>query len=225
MHILIDKTNLRMVGAASTRKWINLVAYVDFPNVETVVVDGQEGRTWTALDRTEMATLYTNMSGQPAPEYGEAIKQLMAYAETWPNPTKSESALEAEAEKIYAEEQANRDENDPVPEPGVTRANHQAIIKAAEAASPEARAATSAALSGDSGQPRERKPADPSAAPKQGITKRIWEIADDLLAVQGSIGNLKEFRKKVIERSAAEGANEGTAATQFGHWKRARGIA
>lgn len=223
MHILIDMTNLRMVAAAPTRKWINLVAYCDFPNVDTKVLDGQELRTWTELSREQMATLYTNMSGQAAPEYNESIKQLAAYAETWPAYAKLEHDLEKQAEEIYAAELAERD-GEPYPAPAVSRANHQAIIQAAEAASPEARAATSAALSGDPAQPRERKPAEPGAAPRQGITKRIWEIADDLLAVQGSVGNLKEFRKTVIERAAAEGANEGTAATQFGKWKASKGL-
>lgn len=223
MLVLIDMDNLRMVAAAPNRKWINLVAYCDFPNVDTKVLDGQELRTWTELSREQMAALYTNMSGQAAPEYSDAIKQLAAYAETWPAYAKLEHDLERQAEEIYAAELAERD-GEPYPEPAVSRTNHQAIIQAAEAASPEARAATSAALSGDPAQPRERKPAEPGAAPRQGITKRIWEIADDLLAVQGSVGNLKEFRKKVIERAAAESANEGTAATQFGKWKASKGL-
>ena len=223
MLVLIDMDNLRMVAAAPNRKWINLVAYCDFPNVDTKVLDGQELRTWTELSREQMAALYTNMSGHAAPEYSDAIKQLAAYAETWPAYAKLEHDLERQAEEIYAAELAERD-GEPYPEPAVSRVNHQAIIQAAEAASPEARAATSAALSGDPARPRERKPAEPGAAPRQGITKRIWEIADDLLAVQGSVGNLKEFRKKVIERAAAEGANEGTAATQFGKWKASKGL-
>jgi hypothetical protein len=223
MLILIDRDELRMVAAASNRKWINLVGYVDFPGKQLVVADSLEGKTWTVLDAEEMATLFKNMSGQEAPPYATAIEQLRAYGETWPNYPKSEAQLEREAEQIYQQEQ----EDQPVQlhSPEVSREVHQQCIEMVEHANstitPEqraeaAQAAPKAAAKPSSGEPAER--------PKQGVTKRIWEIADELLAVNGSVGNLKEFRKKVIERASAEGANEGTAATQFGKWKAAKGL-
>src|ERR1700739_4253298 len=113
MLILIDRDELRMVAAASNRRWLNLVGFVDFPGKRLHVVDSLIGDAWTELDRTEMATLFTNMSGQPAPEYADAIAQLRAYADSWPNYPKSESQLETEAERIFAEEQAEA-KDDPV---------------------------------------------------------------------------------------------------------------
>jgi hypothetical protein len=225
--ILIDKTNLRMVAAAATRKWINLVSYVDYPDIDVVIVDSLEGMTWSVLDKPQMATLYTNMSGQPAPEYGECITQLRSYSESWPNYPKTEAELEREAEAIYAEEQAGVFDNphDPHlhPENVVQRQAHQAAIQAAEAA----HVSPSPAEPSEASQPAPTKPkaeAKAEPAPRQGITKKIWEIADDLLAVTGSVGNIKEFRKTVISRAAAIGANEGTAATQFGKWKASKGL-
>jgi hypothetical protein len=228
MLILVDKSNLRMVAAAGSRKWINLVAYVDFPSVDVAIVDSLEGATWTVFDKEQMATLYKNMSGQDAPEYGECIKQLRSYSESWPNYPKTEAQLEAEAESIYQEEQAEAGDSmveaARQQEEGQRQA-HQATIAQAEAQRPN----PSIAAQAQDAQPAATKPqAAPkpasNEAPRQGITKKIWEIADELLAVTGQVGNLKEFRSKVIERAVAIGANSGTAATQFGHWKRAKGI-
>lgn len=233
MLILVDRDELRMVAAAGNRKWINLVGYCDFPGKRLVVVDSLEGKTWTVFDEEEMATLYTNMSGQPAPAYAEAVAQLRAYSDAWPAYPKSEAELEREAEKIFQEEQ---NEYSPAESAfdmqtgqnsQVMREAHQATIEAVEMAnealSPEQRAA--AIQQAPTSAPKPKKEAGEAPVPRQGITKKIWEIADDLLAVTGSVGNIKEFRKEVIKRAAAIGANEGTAATQFGKWKSSKGIA
>lgn len=230
MHILIDMAALRMVAAATTRKWANLVEYVDFPRSNIMIVDSMDGRTWSLLSADQIATIYKNMSGAEAPHYGEALKQLRDYAGTWPSYPKSESALEREAEAIYAKEQAEKTPEDlqqeVMREVEQRRGAHQATISTVEAAnaalSPEQRQAAAQAITPD--QKEARAPAEPAAAPRQGITKRIWEIADELLAVTGQIGNIKEFRTTVIERAVAEGANNGTAATQFLRWKNARGL-
>lgn len=219
MQIIVDKAQMRMVAAAGNRKWANLICYVDFAEADTVVVDSLDGSTWTIFSREEMATLYKNMSGQPeAPEYKEAIEQLRAYSEQWPHYSKPEAALEREAEKIYAAEQAEGLH----PEPEVTRETHQAIIKAVESAGPAEPGAAPAPAAAEPKAPK-AKP-EPGERPRQGITKRIWELADELLAVTGQMGNVKEFRTKVIQRAEAEGANPGTAATQFGKWKASKGL-
>lgn len=234
MLILIDRDELKMVAAASNRKWINLVGYVDFPGKRLVVADSLEGKTWSVLATSEMFRLFKNMSGQEPPEYGDCIKQLSAYADTWPNYPKSESQLEREAEQIYAEEQAS-DEDAGIrhlanlPEQG-SREIHQQCIDAAEMArarlTPEeaAAAAQSAANAAPAAKPKKEPSGEPAERPRQGVTKRIWELADEQLAVTGSVGNLKEFRKKIIDRAQAEGANAGTAATQFGKWKASKGL-
>ena len=228
MLILIDKEALKMVAAAGSRKWINLVAYVDFPNIAATIVDSQEARSWTTLDREQMATLYTNMSGQPAPEYSECIQQLSGYAETWPPYVKSEKALEVEAERIYQEEQAEKTDADLKAEAEQAHQGQlnalQATIKAVEAANAGLHPEQKAQAAADRPKPAEKAPTEPAPRPQQGATKKIWDIADDLLAAHGTIGNIKEFRKTVIERAEAMGLNGGTAATQFGHWKRNKGL-
>lgn len=229
MHILIDKSQWRMIAAAPTLKHINLVAYVDFPNADKLVVDSQESRTWSVVGETEMGQLYRNMSGLEPPEYSECIKQLASYGDTWPAYSKSEAQLEREAEAIYQAEEAEKSDEDHRHEAKVAmqqmREAHQASIEAAEA---HHKAANPSAY------PQASKPAEPAPTkpkpegeprPRQGITKKIWEIADELLAVTGQIGNIKEFRSEVIKRAKAQhGANEGTAATQFGKWKASKGF-
>ncbi|MBP7243424.1 hypothetical protein [Amaricoccus sp.] len=48
-------------------------------------------------------------------------------------------------------------------------------------------------------------------------TARVWEIADDLLRRRGSLPGGRE----VADLYVAEGGNEGTAFTQYSHWKKA----
>jgi hypothetical protein len=238
MLILVDKEALRMVAAAGSRKWINLVAYCDFPNIAATIVDSQEARSWTTLDREQMATLYTNMSGQPAPEYSECIKQLSSYAETWPSYAKSEKALETEAEAIYQAEQSEKTEADFKAEAEQARQGQLNALQATVSAVEEMRKLPPGTytLTGDAAAEMTRQaaaqaqkaaqkaPTEPQARPQQGATKKIWDIADDLLAANPTIGNIKEFRRTVIERAEAMGLNGGTAATQFGHWKRNKGL-
>ena len=94
MLILIDKNTLRMIASASNRKLMALVQKWDFPEVNGLVVDSEIGREWTALDEDQMGILYTNMSGQTAPEYKVAIEQLRQYAGSWPEYPKPLSYFE-----------------------------------------------------------------------------------------------------------------------------------
>lgn len=48
-------------------------------------------------------------------------------------------------------------------------------------------------------------------------TARVWEIADDLLRRRGALPSGRE----VADLYVAEGGNEGTAFTQYSHWKKA----
>lgn len=101
MYVLIDKAALRMIAAANKRSHIDLVKLIDFPNLNTELVNALDGGSWTGFTREEMSTLYTNMSGAAeAPDYGVAIEQLRAYAQTWPDYPKSEAELTALLPKV-----------------------------------------------------------------------------------------------------------------------------
>lgn len=60
-------------------------------------------------------------------------------------------------------------------------------------------------------QPRKRPPA-------WSATGRVWAIADDMMAATGAIPS----GRAVVDRylAEAEGRNEGTAFTQYSHWKK-----
>lgn len=65
----------------------------------------------------------------------------------------------------------------------------------------------------------------PSAPKAGGTTARVWEIATEILGrSQIDPPNLKELRQLVVGACQAEGINPGTAATQFGAWKRSKGL-
>lgn len=69
-------------------------------------------------------------------------------------------------------------------------------------------------------------PKAPPSAPKPGgATARVWAIAEQFwMADENARSDIKAFRKKVVDACEAEGLNGGTAATQFGAWKRSKGL-
>lgn len=105
----------------------------------------------------------------------------------------------------------------------VSRATHQAIItgveKANAAMTPEQKEAAKASAPT---KPEKAKSAEPSAPRKPGATKQVWDIADARLAANPGM-DLKTLRKLIIAECESQGINGGTAATQFGKWKAARG--
>lgn len=56
--------------------------------------------------------------------------------------------------------------------------------------------------------------------PKSGVTLRVWEIADALVAI--CTNGKPPSKKLVISECRAEGINEATAAVQYGKWLRAQ---
>jgi bifunctional DNA-binding transcriptional regulator/antitoxin component of YhaV-PrlF toxin-antitoxin module len=51
--------------------------------------------------------------------------------------------------------------------------------------------------------------------PQSGVTRRIWEIADDLTVNFGR----QATRRAVLERAADEGIHQGTASKQYNDWR------
>lgn len=66
----------------------------------------------------------------------------------------------------------------------------------------------------------DKVPALPGTAPKRGVTKRVWEIADEVAAKESDD---KALRAAVIAACEKEGINKSTAGTQFAKWRKARG--
>lgn len=229
MLILLDMTNLKMVAASAKLARLMLIAKHCFPEVETHIVDSQDGKTWTKLTGGEMSILFTNMSGmQEAPDFPMAIEQLRNYSNSWPEyDLVTDEELEA-MEGTQAipgplepeEEPYVAPIEEPEPDEPVSRATHQAIISGVEAANAKAKAEGRAPEAATKAQPEKK---EPSAPRKQGATKRVWDIADGLKG-DTVIANIKIFRTHVIAACEAEGINPGTAATQFGKWKADKGL-
>ena len=238
MLILIDRDNLKMVAAASKMSHMMLIEKHLFPDVSTEIVDSQDGKLWTVFTKEEMARLYTNMSGQEAPDYPVAIEQLRAYSAGWSEYPTSEGELvkldDAQAIPGPIEVEEPEPEDEPYvapteelePDEPVSRATHQAIISGVEAANQKQGVAKV-----EGGAPTKAKepkePKEPSAPRKPGATKRVWDIADAIYAnrpAEVTPDYIKLVRKGVIVQCESEGINPGTAATQFGKWKAERGV-
>jgi hypothetical protein len=68
-------------------------------------------------------------------------------------------------------------------------------------------------------------PVIPSAPKAGSTTGRVWAIADEMLAdLSLPAADMKAFKALVVEKCEAQGINPGTAGTQFGAWKRAKGL-
>jgi hypothetical protein len=225
MFVLIDKDRLVMLAAAHTRNHIQLVLEVDFPEINSVLCNANDGGSWTGFSREEMDTLYKNTSGMAeAPEYGDAIEQLRAYVLQWTDYHKSEADLTVERQQLVDDGDIPPD--DPIQQQinanKMMRANHQAIIAQVEKVNAEHEAKPE--VQAEKAVEKQKKAAKPVTAPTQGLTKRVWEIADAVKGANPTV-DLKLIRKKVMELCNEEGLNPGTAATQYGRWKNDRGYA
>lgn len=222
MFVIIDKSQLKMLAAAHKRSHIFLVQEVDFPTIDYIVCNAHDGSSWASFTREQMDTLYKNTSGlDQAPEYGECIEQLRAYVLQWSDYHKSEEQLEAELAERTGDDIPD---DDPVQQQinanKMMRAAHQATITMVE----EANARHEKEPEVVAEKAKEKAAPKPVAAPTQGVTKRVWEIADAVKNVNQS-ADMKAIRKKVMELCHEEGVNPGTAATQYGRWKQDRGYA
>jgi hypothetical protein len=225
MFVLIDTDHLKMVAAAHKRSHMELILEVDFPEINSMLCNANDGGSWTGFSREQIDTLYKNTSGlEEAPEYGEAIEQLRAYVLQWSDYHKSEEQLAEERQ--LAIDDGDIPPDDPVQQQidanKMMRANHQAIIAQVEKANAEHEAKPE--VQAEKAVEKQKKAARPVTAPTQGLTKRVWEIADAVKGANPTV-DLKAIRKKVMELCNEEGLNPGTAATQYGRWKNDRGYA
>jgi len=223
MYVLIDTKEMRMVAAAHKRSHMELIRLVDFADLDDCTCNANDGGSWTHFTREQMAQLYKNTSGlQEAPEYGEAIEQLRSYVLTWSDYPKSEEQLEDELRDMQGEDDIPND--DPIKQQiaanQAMRKAHQETIAIVEEAN--AREAHKPAAERAVKPAAEAKPKVTRSAPMQGVTKRVWEIAD---ACYDPNVELKATRKKIMELAEQEGIHPGTAATQYGKWKAERGYA
>ncbi|ABP63611.1 BcepGomrgp40 [Burkholderia phage BcepGomr] len=231
MIIVIDRDNLRMVAGTNSRNHAHLIAEVDFSNVATLLVSTEGGRDWTVLTDLEIRMMFKNMSGMESPPYGEAIKQLRAYGETFPVYPKGEAELErtlTELRKLDTPEDA-AEHVEAVAERSVE--NRQAIIAMAEAANPAlsrpAERVPEAEYQAARAKPASApKPAGeaPSAPRKPGATKMVWDICDRALETWGGGEINKAFREAAKKACVDAGINEGTFGVQFGKWKSSKGV-
>lgn len=221
MFIVIDKTNLKMVAASSDHDTAGLIAWCDFPDVDISLVNTDDGRSWSLFNTEQMATLYTNMSGQaPTGNYGACVDELRAYGASWPEYPVSKAILQARYNALKASGADKISEAD-------MAELHAKMQREALAAALEA---NKSGIASDAGGESEKgpitaapKPAKlPSAPRKPGATGRVWEIADNLVAK--SMTDLKEIRKTLMAQCESEGINLGTAGTQFGKWKASKGL-
>lgn len=225
MFVIIDNGQLKMVAAAHKRTHIQLILEVDFPDSDCTICNANDGGSWTGFTREQMDTLYKNTSGMAeAPDYGDAIEQLRAYVLTWSDYHKSEEELAVELQQLIDDGDIPPD--DPVQQQinanKMMRKAHQEIIAQVEKASATHEAQPEVVA--EKAVEKAKKEARPVATPTQGLTKRVWDIADAVKAANPNV-DLKAIRKKIMEVCDSEGLNPGTAATQYGRWKNDRGYA
>jgi hypothetical protein len=222
MYIVIDLDNLKMVGAAKTDSHAEAIAEVDFSNVATLIANAHDGGSWTSLSQEQLATLYKNMSGQDAPEYGVALHQLREYVLTWPEYSTSEEGLRMnQADEMAEEAEDSVPTDDPVQQELAMRRAHQETIAIVEKANQQEGHKFNGQVGGSENKPA----AAPTEPRKPGAVKRVWEISDNIMieAKEKGLTDGKAIRKMIMNQCIAEGINMGTAGTQFGKWRTARG--
>ena len=174
------------------------------------------------LTSMENRILYRNITGkEPPTAFGDVMDQLYEELLNIPDDIRGLFKLQQQAGP------------DPLPcDVGMPERNAAPVINIPKAPS------IPVAPSSAAGPSIPKAPAIPKApgaipqAPKPGgTTARVWAIAEKNLVEQAvnsmtmgmCLGN-KAFRKIIIDECEAEGINPGTAATQFGAWKRSKGL-
>lgn len=168
------------------------------------------------LTSMENRILYRNITGKEPPSaFGDVMDQLYEELLNIPDDMRGLFKLQQQAGP------------DPLPcDIGMPDPNPTPIIRIPKA--PTIPVAPSSAA----GPIIPRAPVIPKApgaipqAPKPGgTTARVWAIADSIIGpMDASVLDIKAVRKNVIDSCEAEGINPGTAATQFGAWKRSKGL-
>jgi hypothetical protein len=223
MYIVIDRDQLTMIGATRSQSHADAIAEVVCTTNNTVICNANDGGSWTGFSEEEMATLYKNMSQLPdAPEYGEAIHQLREYVLQWTEYSVSEEELRAQQAEQAAQEAADSvPENDPVRQEIAMRKIHQDIIRMTEdrqaATGEKFKPATQNGASQETTQTGVKEPSKP------GSVKQVWIIGDEVYKEKSTTADMKEMRKLIMAKCEAAGINPGTAGTQFGKWRTARG--
>lgn len=214
MYIVINKDALEMVAAADTMRWASLIAWVHWPDNEIIIVDTNEKKSWSIMTQTEMATLYTNMSGEEAPgDYSQCLDDLCSYGATWENYPESADKLEAIAAKMPERPNVGSKKHPPIHSGYADRHDGEKAAPARQISSEEAKPKRAPKESGEA----------PSAPRKAGSTKDVWDIAEGVLTEKGA-ENMKALRTAIVAECVAKGINPGTAATQYGKWKASKGL-
>ena len=234
-YVALDLENMKVLFKAPDMRSACLISAMDFEQVthcifpverttETPKGGQRQAKLPGFLTRMEQVVLYRNMTGQQGTvslNAGDLMDTLHAMLLDYPNDARSLFALE----KLAGLDSLEADERDIIP-------NAQPLIKLPSAPSlPSAPVAPS--IPSAPGIPSAPKipaapklPSAPPTAPKAGSTTgKVWAIADQIMAdIPQPVSDLKELRRVVIEACEEEGINPGTAATQFGAWKRSKDL-
>lgn len=210
-HVTIDREHMVFVGATMTSEGASILANLSESSDSTMVIMSLGLKSGFAqFGRLELMMLIKNTTGEELPanalhDFGWLVQKAYTLAE----------ALPLDQRSLFELQQAHN-ELKPVETTPKLPFKAPPVIHRLSAAE----VANYVPPSNEPKAPRAPKaPAAPGAAPAKGSTKKVWDIADRVMAETGLTIGSKELRSKIIAACEAEGVNAGTAATQYGKWK------
>lgn len=215
LNVLVDTDNLRIIKVAKTVQQLEFWADILCP-LNDFKIQGHTKKAWSAYSDLEIRHMLTNMCGEPPPA-NAAQKDLYTYCHSVVAEFPVDETPLKDLKKRLGEEPPCREPFGP--DGGQTEVLDQDAEKSPQIHTAEGEPPPPAT---------EPKPAASAAPRKKGATKRVWEIADQLVVTGGKPTadpeQLKAFRAALIQACEAEGINKSTAGTQYSKWKKAQGI-
>ncbi len=211
-YVIVDRDNMKFGPASIDMITSSMIAWIDYPDVATVLLSLENKVGLSIFSRLEMLLLYKNMTGENGNiwDYNDVLNKVYVLACEIPIDERSIFELEKVSKKLEVIDL----DSVRIPASPIIHRHDQAFLIEAKNLGND--------IVTDSSKSASNQPSKPS--PK-GATGRVWEIADACIIEGGyalsdkPIINLKSFRSIIINKCVEAGINAATAATQYSKWK------
>ncbi len=250
MYAAINREDMSFLWVNESYNDLANLAWIESVNDCTCIVPAAEVDGYMVFTHMELKTLYRNTTGTEAPyklDYELQVALSQIAAEFKPVTTISEE-LEIQACSVVRGDGKKRRyvrfakvpqivESDYVPamltgaaNPLTIQEGIQAHLKAKHNYETAYKARQQVLAEQRVNEPVKPKTTSthktkPGAAPKGGITKAVWDYADELWEAAGKatdINTVKELRATLVSKLVSDGFSKSTVGVQYGKWKKSR---
>lgn len=200
LYMVIQKPEMQVVQLGKLEV-ITAKQFLENPEALVDTSPVSSGASYTCYSKEEFALLATNVGvTNPNGSVAEVIAEIRAILSA-----KYKASPPLENEEYYEAKLTKRMKQEPE-----FYAQFQPVA-------PVVTSRVSSSRPNNSNTPKSA----PATRPAGGTTKRVWDLADEVLA-DNPTSDAKTIRPLIIAKCEAEGINGSTAGTQFAKWKNSK---